>query len=583
MEDVLFNIGIILIVTSFLGVLCKLTRQSLILAYIGTGILLGPVGHSLINLMGFDFSFFVDADNQILETLSVFGIILLLFLVGIDFNLKSLHGLKSSIFFICFGQIIATFSLAFLGINFFFPNYQLGTVALLSVSLIFSSTIIVVKMLADQKDLGSLYGKISLGMLLSQDLVAIFTLIILSNISLGQEISTTTFSLIILKFFGLILFTYGFSNLVLRKIFHFVAHSQELLFLTAIANCFLFAIIAHYLNISIEIGAFLGGVSIAMLPYRKHIESKIKPLRDFFLILFFVTLGLQFEVNDIGNYLPLILFVTIFTLFVKPTIIFFSVLLTGFKKRTAFLSSMYLSQLSEFSLILLGSVYAIKLDLISPELLSAITLVTIITIIISNYLGNNLHKIYFKIHNHIRVRERSQIKDHLHNIEEKPHGHIILCGYEGMGEDILVTIQKTKLPYLIVDINPQVIQDLIKKKVPCIFGDITDPDILETINIAEAKIVISTITLFDDNAFLLKHIENKDDVILLVEGEDAQKALKLYELGADYVIITEFLGGSHASLVLDDMYQKNFRNLKRLRKKHLEFLEDKKEHSFHHA
>jgi len=573
LENILFNIGIILILTSLLGILCKFTKQSLILAYIGTGILIGPVGQQTLNLIGINIPFISNESNQlVLESLSVFGILLLLFLVGLDFNLKSLRGIKGSIFLICFGQIALTFVLAFWGLSLFFNNYLL--VAILSISLVFSSTIVAVKMLVDKKDLNSLYGKITIGILLSQDLLALFTLIIISNLTNGNELSATTISFIIFKFFGLLLFTYAFSKYVLRHIFHYVARMQELLFLTAIANCFLFAIIAHSLHISIEIGAFLGGISIAVLPYRKHIEGKIKPLRDFFLILFFVTLGLQFEIGSLFKFLPLALFLIGFTLLIKPLVIFITILLAGFKKRTAFLTSIHLSQLSEFSLILLGT--AVTAKLIPKDIFSIITLVTIISIIVSNHLGFYAHRLFFRFHKYLKIKERKNVKDSLHNIEKKLENHIILCGYEGMGEDIFKSIKKTKKPYLIVDFNPQVIQKLMKKNIPCIFGDITDPDILDTINIKEAYLMVSTITLFDDNAFMLNYLGNKNkNVITIVEGQDADRALELYNLGADYVIITEFLGGNHASLVLEEMHKKDFKELIPFKETHIKFLHKK--------
>jgi len=575
MHDLFLDIGVILILTTLLGLFCEAIGQSLVVAYIGAGILMGPSGQKMINAIGEIINVQIPHlgiinNVELVNTLSVFGVILLLFMVGLEMNIKDLRNLKKGILWICLGQILLTTGLGYLLTYYFLKSH--AAALLVGTALTFSSTIIGVKVLSDKKDLNSLYGKIMIGVLLAQDLVAILALVLLNSIQAGAGIGMDQITLIAAKFISLFGFTFVWANYILPPLFDRIAKRSELVFLAAIANCFLLAGIAHLLDVSVEIGAFLGGISLASLPLYLQLISKVRPLRDFFLVLFFVSLGLSFNAPSIQENLPLVGILTLFAVLIKPIVVILVVTLTGFKKRTAFMSGIGLGQLSEFSLILLG--LALTQGLIDNALMSTVTLAMILSLVISTHLSYRAHKLFLKVGKHLHFLEHQDpASEKMHSFKQKMHNHIILCGYAGMGQNILRSIKKSKHKHIVVDINPEQIQELIRKRTQYIFGDMTDPEVLELMSIPNAKILISTVSSHEDNLFLLDYIsKHNKELIVLVEASSVAKALELYERGADYVILTEHIGGDHASLLLEDLYGENNVNFFRHRNHHIEFL-----------
>ncbi len=561
MENIFLDIGLIIIVATIVGYLARLLKQPLIPAYILTGLIIGP-------LLGL-----VEDSNMIL-TLSEIGIAFLLFVVGLELNLKKLRDVASISIFGGLMQFVLLFAFGFLiAATLGFLTIEATYVALI---VAFSSTMVVVKLLSDKRELDTLHGRIIIGFLLMQDLIAIVALSILTTLN---NFSMAILVIALLK--GVILLSVAViaSKFILPSLFKFAAKSQELLFLMALTTCFFSSIFANYIGqiiiyvfkipffnfvladsvlnllkpgFSIAIGAFIAGVSIANLPYNVEIIGKVKPLKDFFATIFFVSLGLELLLGEMRTILvPLIIF-TLFVIIFKPLLTMVICSLFNYKKRTSFLSSISLAQVSEFSLIIVAQ--GLILGHISKGVFSLTILLAIITIALTSYLIQFDNNIYVKLSVFLQIFEKIGTRTKkMEYIPEDKKTDIILCGYNRIGYSIVRTVQKMKKSLLIVDFNPDVIKRLIARKVPCIYGDIGDSEILERIGLNKAEMVISTVPEEQDNLLLIKKTKDVNKrALIFVTANQVDEALTLYDAGADYVILPHLLGGDHVSILLED-------------------------------
>ena len=558
MDSGIFELASLIILSAGLGILAKIFRQPLIIAYLITGIIISYTG-------------IINANNETFRLFADLGIVFLLFLIGLEINYDSLRMIGKPAIILGLGQIIFTFVggffiAKFLGFNSIASSY-------ISIALTFSSTIIIVKLLSEKKDISSFYGKLSVGFLLVQDLVAILILIFLTGIETGganQNIIIGKTILTILKgiiIFSLILYL---GRKFVPYIFDKVARSQELLFLISLAWLFLMVAIVKKLGLSIEIAGFLAGLSLANSSENFQISSKLKPLRDFFIMIFFIVLGSSFSLPKIqGIGLEIIIF-SLFVLIGNPLIVLILMGILGYKKRTSFLTGLTVAQISEFSLIL--ALMGQKLGHLNESEVGLITGVGIITITLSTYLILNSDLIFRRISKYLSVFERKKIlEDKNFAIEYKKP--IILIGAHRTGQSIALNINPKNL--LVIDFDPDIISFLKQKNIDYIFGDIADPDVFEKANIPQAKIIISTSPDFNDNMTLLqeiKKLEQKPKIILRAETE--KDALILYEKGADYVLLPNFTAGQYLGKTLS--IDPEIKILDQLKKQDLEFLKKNK-------
>jgi len=558
MNSGIFELASLIILSAGLGILAKIFRQPLIIAYLITGIIISYTG-------------IINTDNETFKLFADLGIVFLLFLTGLEINYDSLRMIGKPAIILGLGQIIFTFLggffiAKFLGFSSIASSY-------IAIALTFSSTIIIIKLLSEKKDLSSFYGKLSVGFLLVQDLVAILILIFLTGIETGdtnQNIIIGKTILTILKgiiIFSLILYL---GRKFIPYIFDKVARSQELLFLISLAWLFLMVSIVKKLGLSIEIAGFLAGLSLANSSENFQISSKLKPLRDFFITIFFIILGSFFSLSKIQVIgLEMIIF-SLFVLIGNPLIVLILMGILGYKKRTSFLTGLTVAQISEFSLIL--ALMGQKMGHLNESEVGLITGVGIITITLSTYLILNSDLIFRKISKYLSIFERKKVlEDKSFTIEYKKP--IILIGAHRTGQSIALNINPKNL--LVIDFNPDIISFLRQKNIDYIFGDIADPDVFEKANIQEAKIVISTSPDFNDNMTLLQEInklDKKPKIILRAETE--KDALIFYEKGADYVLLPNFTAGQYLGKTLS--IDPEIKILEQLKKQDLEFLKKNK-------
>jgi len=567
MENIFFDIGFIMIIATVFAFIARFLKQPLIPAYILTGVILGPVLGLITN-------------TDIITTLSEIGIAFLLFIVGLEIDLRKLKhvGLVASLGGTI--QVVSIFTIAFI-ISLLLEFAMLESVYI-ALIIAFSSTMVVIKLLSDKKEIDTLHGKIILGILLMQDIVAIVALSVLASLS---DFSYLILFSSLLKGLAVLLIAFTVSKYIFPALFTFAAKSQELLFITAVSISLLYSILFNYLGFSIAIGAFIAGVSLANLPYNIEIIGKVRSLRDFFSVIFFVSLGMGLLLNTFSSILKPLIVLLFLIVFVKPLIIMFTTSFFGYKKRTSFLTAISLAQISEFSLIIVTQGFL--LGHISQEILSLTILLAIITITLTTYFVKYEDNIYVKISNYLGVFDKmTKNENELEYIPKKKVHDIILCGYNRIGYSVVKTLMRMKKTLLVVDFNPEVVKYLIRLKVSSLYGDVGDTEILERLNFKKAKMLISTIPTKKDNILLIRAAkkENKD-IAIFVASEQINEALELYDAGADYVILPHFIGGQHLSLLIED-FTEDISKMIEHKLKHIKELKDGHalghEHPSHH-
>lgn len=532
MDNVFIQLAIILGASSVLGYITHKLKLPILIAYLLVGLSLATV--ALFNVK----------DSEVLHFLPEIGIAFVLFLVGMELDLREIKSLGKPILMASTLQIIIS-TIAGYAIA---GSLGFGTVEALylGVGLAFSSTIVVIKLLLEKNDLTSLYGKLSVGILLLEDLIAVLILLGLTispsllNLGLQQAFPIVTAFLKVFLLFGVTLFI---NRYVLPRIFNAVSESAELLFLSAIAWCFIYVAFALSMGFSVVIGAFLAGIGLASSPYHYQIQGKIKPLRDFFVTLFFVYLGTQVNFSQLGSALPMILFFTLYAILVKP-IIFLLVLGTfGFRKHTMFQTSINLSNISEFSLIIL--LVGLQMGFVSSTALTVIAVSLILSTIISSLMIAKSASFYKYVKPVLSFFER-ETPHRL--VQETSHydlnNHVVIIGSHQVGESIVKYFQKENIPMVVLDFNPYQVERLLAAKISVVFGDMGDPEVLEILNLDKAKMVISTVPNLTDNKLLIEEVKGRKlSVPVIIRSDSVKEAKKLYKFGASFVFVPDLVSG----------------------------------------
>lgn len=547
---ILFEIGIIIIFASILAFILKLVKQPLIPAYVIAGILIGPLVFGIIQ------------NQELIKSLSEIGVIFLIFVAGLEINFKKLKEVGHASTIAGVLQIVIMFAAGFfialwLGLLGKIPIY-------IGLIVAFSSTMVVIKLLADKKELNSLHGRLIIGILLIQDIVAILALTILTTnftlasilIALAKAGAFAVIALILSK--------------VANPIFRASAKSAELLIVVSIAFLFLFTIGAYFANLSLIIGAFFAGVALANSDFKIEIVGKIMPIRDFFAVIFFVALGMQLIIIS-TDYIILFLILLGLVIILKPLVIMFLVRGFGYKKRTAFLTGNALAQTSEFSLIMIGLGIALG-HLTDMGLVSVLILLTIVSMALTTYLIRYDKKLYswlsFPLNLFNKIKSKKEDLEYIYEDGKK----IVLFGCHRMGTLVLKRYEDKKKDIMVVDYNPEIIKALINKKIPCIYGDFINSEVLEKLNLENAEIIISTIPDAEDNLLLIKKIKQYNSKVpVIVVAERISEALMLYKEGADYVILPKVIGGQKAFEEIRKIRQ-NRTNIEKIKKAQLKYL-----------
>lgn len=525
-------------------------KQPLIMSYIVTGIIVGP---SLLNLV---------QAKEAFQSFSELGIALLLFIIGLGLNAGVIRSLgKVSL-------ITASAILVSIGFIGHMAGLALGfdniTSAILGLAMFFSSTIIILKVLSDNKELSRLYGQISIGVILLDDVVATIALVVVAAMGAHATFDLSTVGLLVIKAMGLAALLFGLGNYVMPAISKLFAKSQELLFLFSIAWGLAIAGLFEFAGFSHEVGALFAGVALAGLPYATQMAAKLKPLRDFFIVIFFVTLGETFTFGALQQSLVPALVLSAIVLLGKPLFVTLALGAQGYTKLTSFKTAIHLSQISEFSIILV--IFAASQQVIDPVAVPIITLVALITIGVSTYLMNYDDALYRLFERHLRHFERTTAHEPARRRSLYP---AILFGYHKGGYEYIKAFRDMRTRYLVVDYDPEIIDHLETQGIHHAYGDATDEEFLEEISVTEAKLIVTTVTDVETNRILLKYLRRHGNQAgFICHANNYNEAAELYELGASYVSLPHSIGSERVSTFIK-RHGLNHKALANYRDKHL--------------
>ncbi len=554
MENIFSGLSLIIVIGAAVSLLMKYLRQPLMIGYILTGVLVGPA------------IFHVVSSPRSLTVFGDIGIALLLFIIGLGMNPKVIKEVGKPSVIMTLGQMSATITVSWLIMVALGLNHQEALFIAFGLSI--TSTIVALKLLSDRKELSRLYGKLTIGSSLVEDIFAAFALLLVASAANGNWFSFG--SLVSLTFKGALIGfgMYFITRHVLPGVQKLIASDQELLFLFAIAWGLGSAALLAKAGFSMEVGALAAGIFLAPLPYAKEIASRLRPLRDFFVIVFFIALGTELTFSNFGQLFWPVLIGTLLVITLKPLSIMTTLGFLGYTKRTSFKTAITLSQVSEFSIILVA--LGVEKGLIGQNIVTMLTFIALLSIAASTYLVTFGDQIYVKIEKYLDMFERRKSEGEA--IPEE-NNELVLFGYQRGGHEFINLFKKLKKPYVVIDYDPEVVDIIERRRINYLYGDATDVELLEEAGVQHAKLVVSTIPDQDVNIFLLNYLTNNNPrVVAIMHADDPLEAAKLYESGASYVILPHYIGSEQASAFIakSGLSKEAFR---KQRIKHLDYLE----------
>ena len=533
MDELIHNIALCIIAAWVLGFVAKVLRQPIILAYLLAGFALGPSGFGLVH------------EQEYISTIAELGLIFLLFMIGLEIDLKKIMGAGRPILITGLSQIVGGCGL---GVLFFwllgfplsggkFDALYLGIAAALS------STVIIVKILYDKRELDTLPGRITLGLLVLQDLFVILFLAIQPTL---DNLQLSAIGLSILKVAVLVTGTFTASRFLLPPVFHSVARVPELVLMGAIAWCFLVGGFAEWLGLSVEMGALVAGVSLSTFPYALDVTAKVTSLRDFFIILFFVGLGMIIPHPT----LSLAAWALVFAGFVVASRWVTTFLPLYFLRqglRTSLLPSINLSQVSEFSLVLLA--LGVASGQISAESSSMVTFAFVLLATLSTFAmtkSGALVRSIIPLAKKCGVSDLDQSSASLGNSAADKPARVVFLGFFRTASSLMEELARKNSPMLeeiaVLDFNPVAHHALKSRGIRAIYGDMAQRDSLRHAGIKHAQIIVSTlpdsILKGTSNARLVREArELNPGALIVATAENFPQVAELYAAGANFVSI----------------------------------------------
>ncbi|MGB3401552.1 MAG: cation:proton antiporter family protein [Microcoleaceae cyanobacterium] len=526
-SNIFYEVALILAIATGVAFLALRLRQPLIIAFIIVGILIGPAGINVVNA------------GESLELFAELGIALLLFVVGLKLDPHEIQAVGPVALTTGIGQILITGSLGYLiaialGLNSISAFY-------IGISLTFSSTIIIVKLLSDRREIDALHGRIALGILIVQDIVVVLVMIALSaftestNQGLGKEVA-----IVLLKGSLFLACVALITRYIFPKLLPALAQSTELLLIFAISWAVALAAVGDGLGFSQEVGAFLAGVSLAATPYRTDLGARLVSLRDFLLLFFFIDLGVHIDVAHLGDKILPALILSAFVLIGKPLMVMALVGLMGYHKYTSVITSLSLGQISEFSLIL--ATLGVSLGQINEEILGLITLIGIITMAVSTYMIIDSHRLYDFLSPYLSWINRlnSTFKKQQDELTLFSHTQvdIIVFGLGRYGGNLLQYLSQQPFSIVGIDFDPELVQSWRKQGILAFYGDAEDPEFAATLPLNTAKWVVSTLPGERVGLALLrtlKQLQFQGKIALTSHSVQEKQILK--QEGADLVLL----------------------------------------------
>ncbi|MEX0684564.1 MAG: cation:proton antiporter [Balneolales bacterium] len=515
------DFAIIILTATLLSIIAQKTGQPAIVAYLFTGIILGPVVLDVVS------------GSSIVELFSELGLAFLLFLIGFEMNFGVIKSILSSVIRISVYQTILqtilAFSIAYL------VGFTLMETFIIALCTVFGATPVIVKILSDKKEITTVAGRINIGVLIIQDIYLVIILAIFNAESLSSPLNILISVLWVLGLLALIgAFAIVASRYILPLIFDVVVSYNKAFFVQAIAWGFLFVSLTEYLELSVEIGAFLAGLSLGQLRYSAELKGRIRPITNFFMIIFFSSIGLQIEGSYILLYWKEALFSSVVLMAGNFLIMFYLIRREKFDMETTFLGSINMIQVSEFSLVV--GALAVSRGFIQEEILGYFSLMAIGTMSISTYFIYYNKQLYEKIESYL---ERFRLPDERNVKLEALKNHAIIIGYNEVSRLIIPLLKERYGKVVVVDNNPHKINIKNEEKVSYIFGDFFQEELQQETSLDEAAFVFNTTRNIYLNLMILQ--EASKEAITFLRAESIETADEYYREGAHFVIVYDLI------------------------------------------
>ena len=537
MHELIRDITLCILFAWMLGLLAHFSRQPLILAYLIAGFCIGPFGAGWVK------------SQESISVISELGLIFMLFMIGLEIDLKKIVRAGKVILFAAGGQLLGG---CLLGILFFAGlGLSLGgghfDALYLCIACALSSTVIIVKVLYEKRELDTLPGRVTLGVLVLQDIFAILFLAVQPSLA---NLQASVILLSIGRVAVLVAAALLVSRYVLPRLFHQIARRPELILLGALAWCFLVAETAEQLSLSREMGALIAGVSLSTFPYALDVTAKVTTLRDFFITLFFVALGMTIPVPGL-SVIGLALMIAAFTVVSRLVTTFTPLYLMKQGLRASLLPAINLAQISEFSLVVIQT--GVSDNHIAPETANAASFAFVVLAVLSTFVmmrSDEITRWAIGPLKRIGLRDLDHGNSHAEEGDEGGHGEarrIVILGFFRAASALLAEIERQNPLLLeqitVVDFNPNVYQTLLSRGLHVIYGDISNVDTLLHAGIGKSEMIILSVpdALLKgaSNEKLVRHVRNLNPNALIVATADLLSDVgELYEAGASYVTVT---------------------------------------------
>lgn len=540
-NNIFTEIAALMAIASIFGGLAIWLRQPLIMAFMAVGIVAGPAGLGWISA------------NEQVELLAELGIALLLFVVGLKLDPHEIRAVGPVAILTGLGQMILTAGLGYLIATFL--GFSAITSFYIAVSLAFSSTIIIIKLLSDKREIDALHGRIALGILITQDLMVILVMIGLSTFA-SDTLQGNFFPAMMIMFLkgGTFLFLIALTTrYLIPRLLHNFAQSTELLLIFAITWAIVLASISDSLGFSKEVGAFIAGVTLAYTPYRPILGARLISLRDFLLLFFFINLGVHININHFHTEIIPALIFSAFVLLGKPIMVTVLMGRMGYRKYTTTITSLSLGQISEFSLIL--ATLGVSLGHIDDQVLELITLIGLITMGISCYMIIYAHKIYAYLSPYLNVFQR-QVKHPEETIGDGTKASlsnidVILLGLGRYGGSMIQYLQQQDMVVVGVDFDPEIVKFWQKRNVITFYGDAANPEFTAMLPLNKTQWIVSTIPGQDLGLSLIHALKKHKFPGKIALTSHSQREMDiLKQAGADLVLLPFQDAAKEASIEL---------------------------------
>ncbi|MCH7659815.1 MAG: cation:proton antiporter [Euryarchaeota archaeon] len=515
------DFALIIGVAVSLSYVARLTGQPILIAYLLTGLLVGPV------LLG------VVIETELIDLMAELGLGFLLFLIGLRMQIDEIREIFRPILNLTIlGTVLQTLLGLLIAVVFGFSLTEIIVIGLASV---FGATPIIVKLLADNDQIDTLPGRIDVGVLVVQNVYLVLLLALFGAGSLDSPLGVATSILTVFVLVGAIgAFAYLSARYVLPNLIHSVADNDEVFFVVGIAWTFLFIVGAEELGLSIEMGAFLAGISLAQVPQSAELAEQVQPITDFFMMVFFTSIGLQLEADQLLAFWVEALVAS--GVLMAANFVGFALLIyrEGFSPETSFVGSLNMVQLSEFSLVL-GSL-AVAQGFVGTEVLGYLSLLAIVTMSLSTYFINYNYELYRRVEPYLDRFARED--DHTMEMTTR-EDHAVVIGHDDVTSDVLPVLSRGFRDVVIIDRNQEYLHQLDETEYDLIHGDFSHTEHRNAANLGRAAFVLSSSVQPEVNRTLLEEVN--DEATVLVEAERIEDAFDLYERGADYVIVSTVL------------------------------------------